>query len=231
MATLDGLQFEMERRVILFKPGTTMPDNTLLGYNADPNLIVSPSTPGEELIYNCPNGTRYLNTDASGNTVTEWYKKAQPNGWLSIGSETVSVNGTDSSTWQLDLSNSGVILQSDGSSNLMIKDPEGDLGTLIVGALKIDSLTGYLKAIDGSIVADSSLNRLLTGNGILPGDGTTKNFVIDHSINSLNHMTVVYESTNDIIHPDITIGLNSDTITFYEAPVNGVNYKVVIMGF
>ncbi len=51
MATLDSLQFEMERRVILFKPTTTMPDLSSLGYNADPNLIVfPPATPGEELL-------------------------------------------------------------------------------------------------------------------------------------------------------------------------------------
>ena len=72
MATLDSLQFEMERRVILFKPTTTMPDLSQLGYNADPNLIVTPSTAGEELIYYSPNNTRYVNYDASGNTIQEW---------------------------------------------------------------------------------------------------------------------------------------------------------------
>ena len=90
MATLDSLQFEMERRVILFKPTTTMPDLSQLGYNADPNLIVTPSTPGETLLYNCPNNTRYVNYDASGNTVQEWYKHSQPNYWLPLG----GVSGT-----------------------------------------------------------------------------------------------------------------------------------------
>lgn len=85
MATLDSLQFEMERRVILFKPTTTMPDLSQLGYNADPNLIIVPSTPGETLLYNCPNNTRYVNYDASGNTIQEWYKHSQPNYWLPLG--------------------------------------------------------------------------------------------------------------------------------------------------
>ena len=126
MATLDSLQFEMERRVILFKPTTTMPDLSQLGYNGDPNSIGTPSTPGEQLLFYSPNGTRYLNTDASGNTLTEWYKKAQPNGWLPLASDASSnIYGTDSSTWQLSLSNSGVILNGDTSTNLVIKDAEG----------------------------------------------------------------------------------------------------------
>jgi len=231
MATLDSLQFEMERRVILFKPTTTMPDLSQLGYNADPNLIVTPSTAGEQLIYFSPNGTRYLNTDASGNTITEWFKKAQPNGWLPLGSGSGSIYGTDSSTWQLDMSASGIILQSDSSANLIIKDADGSLGTLIVGALKIDNITGYLRAIDGSIVVDSSVGNLLTGVGTLPGDDVTKDFVINHNINSENHMTTIYEPNNNVIYPDISIGANTDVISFITAPPTGTDHRAVIMGF
>jgi len=91
MATLESLQFEMERRVILFKPTTTMPDLSQLGYNADPNLIVTPITPGEQLLYNCPVDTRYAQLDASQNVIQEWFKKAMQNTWLHLGS------GSDSS--------------------------------------------------------------------------------------------------------------------------------------
>lgn len=232
MATLESLQFEMERRVILFKPTTTMPDATQLGYNADPNLIVTPSTAGEQLIYFSPNGTRYLNTDASGNTITEWFKKSQPNGWLPLGSGDSSINeqGTTSPTWQLNIDASGVILE-DASSNLVIKDYDGNLTTLIVGALKIDNLTGVLKAVDGSVFADSSVGTLLTGTGTIPGDDLTSNWIIDHSINSINHVTSVYESDNTQIYPEIVIGANSDTIAFSFAVPTGTNYRVVIMGF
>lgn len=231
MATLDSLQFEMERRVILFKPTTTMPDSSQLGYNADPNLITSPSTPGEELLYYSPNNTRYVTYDASGNTIQEYYKKSQPNGWLPLGGGTSSSLGTDSSTWQLNLSNSGVILQSDGSSNLIIKDPDGSAGTLIVGSLKIDNLTGYLRAIDGSIIADSSAGNLLTYGGLLPGDDLTTEYNILHNLNSENHLLSVYTNINEIIYPDIIIGDVSDNITFIDPIPNTINYKVVIIGF
>jgi len=208
-----------------------MPDLSQLGYNADPNLIVTPSTAGEQLIYNCPNNTRYVNYDASGNTVQEWYKHSQPNGWRELGSGGGSIYGTDSSTWQLDMSNSGTILQSDGSSNLSIKGIDGSLGTLIVGALSIGSITGYLRAIDGSIVVDTSVGQLLTGSGTLTGDDLTKDFVLEHNINSLNHITTIYESDNSEIYPEIKIGSNSDTISFSYAPPTGTDHRVVIMGF
>jgi hypothetical protein len=233
MATLDSLQFEMERRVILFKPTTTMPDLSQLGYNADPNLIVSPSTPGEQLIYFSPNNTRYVNYDASGNTITEWFKKAQPNGWLPLGSDaSTNIYGTDSSTWQLDMSNSGVILQSDGSSNLTIKDSDGDLATLIIGNLVIGNITGYLRAIDGSIFADASISTLKSGTGLLIGDDNTNPWIINHNLNTANHMIAIYDAcTNDLIYPEVNIEENSDTITFFAPPETSTNYRAVIMGF
>jgi len=230
MPTLDGLQFEMERRVILFKPTTTMPDLSQLGYNADPNLIVTPSTPGQALIFNSPNDTRYVNYDASGNVITEWYKKAQPNGWLPLTGGG-SVYGTDSSTWQLNMGNSGVILQ-DSSSNLIIRKPNGDLSLLIIGSLKIDSITGYLRAIDGSIFADASISMLKSGTGLIPGDNITKDFIINHNINTTNHMIVIYDSsTNEETYPEITVGANNDTISFFTPPNSSTNYRAVIMGF
>ena len=230
MPTLDGLQFEMERRVILFKPTTTMPDLSQLGYNADPNLIVTPSTPGQTLIYNCPNDTRYVNYDASGNVITEWYKKAQPNGWLPLTGGGSSL-GTDSSTWQLNMGNNGVVLQ-DSSSNLIIRQPNGNLALLIIGSLRIDNITGYLRAIDGSIFADPSVGMLKTGTGFIPGDNITRDFVINHNINTSNHMIVIYDaSTNEETYPEIIIGANNDTISFFTPPNSSTNYRAVIMGF
>jgi len=207
-----------------------MPDLSQLGYNADPNLIVTPSTPGETLIYNCPNGTKYINTDTSGNTITEWTKKAQPNGWIPVGSGG-SIYGTDSSTWQLDLSNSGIILQSDGSSNLIIRDPDGSLGTLIIGNLRIDNLTGYLRALDGSIFADPSINVLLSGSGLLEGDDLTNPFLIEHNLNTTNHLISIYDDEEYTIYPEIEVGLNIDKITFFTPLPDGTDYRFVIMGF
>jgi hypothetical protein len=208
-----------------------MPDLSQLGYNADPNLIVGPSTPGEQLIYNCPNNTRYVNYDASGNTIQEWYKHSQPNGWRPLGGSPSDLFGTDSSTWQLNMAANGVVLH-DSSGNLVIKDANENLSTLIVGNLVIGNITGYLKAIDGSIFADSSIGILKSGTGLLPGDDITKDFIISHNTNTINHMVVIYDSsTNEEIYPEIVIGLNDDSISFFSAPPIGKDHRAVIMGF
>jgi len=231
MATLDSLQFEMERRVILFKPTTTMPDLSQLGFNADPNTIVSPSTPGQELIYYSPNGTRYLNTDASGNTITEWWKKTQPNGWLPFGSGDASVGtGTDSSTWQLDQSNEGVVLR-DASGNLRITTNDDVLSTVYVGGLVIDNLTGPLYAQDGSVYVNPAIVPLKSFEGTLLGTGSAKTFIVNHALGTVKHIVSIYDPSSNLVYPDIAVGLNNDTIAFISAPDPSIDHQIIILGF
>jgi Na+-transporting NADH:ubiquinone oxidoreductase subunit NqrA len=85
MPTTDQLQFEMQRRVILFNSGTTMPDNSVLGYEGNPNSA-NTSTPGQTLLYNSPRGTSYIEL-VNGNL---WYKQQIPNTWINLTSGTVS---------------------------------------------------------------------------------------------------------------------------------------------
>ena len=229
MATLDSLQFEMERRVILFKPSTTMPDLSQLGYNADPNLIVTPSTAGEELLYYSPNGTRYLNTDASGNTLTEWTKKAKPNGWIPL-SGVIDQYRTDSSSWQLNQDNEGVVLR-DASGNLRVTTNDDVLTTVYVGGLVIDNLTGILSAQDGSVYIDPSITLLKSFHGVLPGNGVLTTFNVNHALGTLNHLVSLYDASNFEIYPDIERGLNIDTVRFINPPSADSSIAIVIMGF
>ena len=76
------LQFEMERRVVLFHRNTTMPDNSLLGYEGNPNEVINGNTSGETLIYNSPRATFYQEL----NDGTLWYKTKLPNIWEQVGS-------------------------------------------------------------------------------------------------------------------------------------------------
>lgn len=80
MATSEENWFEVERRVIMFKPTTTLPDATLLGYDGDPNNVINGNTQGETLLYNCPMNTRY-----SQSIGVEWRKQSVPNTWVLIG--------------------------------------------------------------------------------------------------------------------------------------------------
>lgn len=82
MPTIETLSFELERRVILFKPTTTMPDGSQLGFDGDPNDAQNGSTDGESLIYNCPFGSRY--EESSGR---QWFKKSMPNTWERFGQD------------------------------------------------------------------------------------------------------------------------------------------------
>lgn len=86
MADFASLQFEMERRSILFTANTTMPDNSLLGFEGNPNSIVSPSTAGQTLIYNSPRGTNYLQLSNG----TLWFKNASPNTWIAVADAQLS---------------------------------------------------------------------------------------------------------------------------------------------
>jgi len=136
----------MERRIILFTPITTMPDDTSLGYNGDPNSAVPGNSAGEFLLYNSPNSTRYAEFDASQNVSQEWYKKAQPNIWEWLGSGDVSI---------------GVINVGDGSANVFLSyDASGNiqLRTFIGsgGAIVYDQGDNIVIGIDASYSGETN---------------------------------------------------------------------------
>lgn len=230
MADFESIQFEIERRVILFKPTTSMPDGSQLGYNDDPNLITVPSTPGEQLLYYCPNNTRFSQNDTSGNVLYEWYKKAQPNGWEKIRSGGIDSTGTSSPTWQINNLANGVVLQ-DSSGNLIVRAYDGSLGTLIVGNLQIGEMNGALIANNGIIYADPSARILRAVSGLLVGDDITNRFLVPHNLGTINHIVSVYDTTNDVIYPGITRDPSVDTIAFSSPLPTGTNYHIVILGF
>jgi len=88
--SIDDLWFELQRRVPLYKTGTTMPDDSLLGYDGDPNSVDKDNTSGEQLIYYSPQGTLYQ--ESGGNM---WRKSETPNVWIPVGSG----SGSGSSLW------------------------------------------------------------------------------------------------------------------------------------
>ncbi len=79
-----NLQFEMERRVILFSKNTTLPDLNLLGYDGNPNNADPDNSDGEFLIFNCPMGTWFQQSNGD-----LWYKQQSPNQWTITASGTV----------------------------------------------------------------------------------------------------------------------------------------------
>lgn len=109
MASIDGNAFEIERRQIQLKFNTNMPDETILGYDGDPNVVVNGNTAGESLIYNVAMGATFLQSSGSW-----WFKQALPNTWIQVGGATsVASNvvthvipaGNTQQFYSLDLSN------------------------------------------------------------------------------------------------------------------------------
>lgn len=84
--SLENLEFELPRRGIVFKPETEMPDGSLLGFDADPNTASGGGTAGEQLLYNAPSGTRYI--QKSEDPHLQWIKTVDTPGglWVIMGS-------------------------------------------------------------------------------------------------------------------------------------------------
>ena len=80
--SLETVQFEVERGFKLLKSTTTMPDNSQLGYDGDPNLAVLNTTAGQSLLHHSPLGTGFIQQDGTG-----WQKVEQTAGglWKKVG--------------------------------------------------------------------------------------------------------------------------------------------------
>ena len=78
--TVDQLWFETQRRAIIYKAGTVMPDDSLLGYEGDPNNVDQNNSDGELLIYYAGQGTLYQQS-----TGEMWRKTLTPNTWSQLG--------------------------------------------------------------------------------------------------------------------------------------------------
>jgi len=83
MASIDGNAFEIERRFIQLKYNTNMPDDTILGWDNDPNTVSNGNTDGETLLYNVAMGASFIQSNGK-----LWFKKSTPNTWIELGGST-----------------------------------------------------------------------------------------------------------------------------------------------
>jgi hypothetical protein len=184
MPDTDQLQFEMQRRVILFNSGTTMPDKSVLGYEGNPNYV-STGTAGQTLLYNSPRGTNYIEL-VNGNL---WYKQLMPNTWISLtsgsGSFSPSQNNVVFITGNQDIS---------GVKNFYSRPTVNGSGILLVGE-------------SGSVVLPNTI-VYTTGNQDISG---VKNFYSRLTVNGIGVLlsgeitpgglptTIVYTTGNQTI--------------------------------
>jgi hypothetical protein len=159
-----------------------------------------------------------------------------PNAWIKIESgSTIDASGTSSISFQLNNGDEGVILK-DASGNLEIFTSDGSTyanfkaSNIEASSLRIDTLNGALYAIDGSVYSAEGTVPLKGFDGIIYGNGSTSNFTIDHSLNTLRQVITVYDASS-VIYPDLERGLNTNIISFVQAPQIGTNYEIIILGF
>ena len=145
MADIASLQFELERRTVLFKKNTTMPDSSQLNFDGNPNTVSNGATQGETLIYNCPLGTHFQQS-----TGEMFYKTSLPNTWTQVGS------GSGAVSKFTDLTDVPQTYTSQGNLYVKVKPTEDGLEFTSVtpGAFNTDSIVTApirISGIDQSI--------------------------------------------------------------------------------
>ena len=125
MATVEENSFEIERRIVGFKSTTTLPDDSSLGYNGNPNNVVNGATAGQTLIYNCPIASIYTEDDGK-----MWRKTTMPNTWVEMGSgSSGTTNKVESFIMtSLILANKTVTLSSVPTNNQSIREFVENIG-------------------------------------------------------------------------------------------------------
>ena len=100
MATVESNFFEIQRRAYQWSRNSTLDDGVSpLGWDNDPNLVVSGRTAGETKLYAMPIGALYLRS-----TGELYYKNAMPNVWSKFdasnsGNTFVSFTFTSALQW------------------------------------------------------------------------------------------------------------------------------------
>lgn len=158
------------------------------------------------------------------------------NSWIKVNDVVPSdPSGTSYATFQLNNGNNGVVLK-DVSGNLEIVRFDGSTfanikaGHIDINSIKIDSLNGVLYAQDGSVYSLPGTFGLKAFEGTLYGNGTTKDFVVDHSLNTIRQSISIWDGSS-AIYPELLRGLNSDVIKFSQEPTLGTNFDIIILGF
>ena len=224
MPTTDSLDFEMQRRVILYKSGTVMPDGSLLGFDGDPNDAGSTDA-GERLIFNSAVGTLYVNDSGV------MYRKTDTNNtWEAIGSGSGGSGGGSSyadsdvdSHLNITGASNGEVLSWDGSDYAWVSQSAGSSGS---GGSSIStndtSVTTSDTGSDGEITftTDGTDRWAITSNGhLLPS--TNSSFDIGSAEQKVRHLFLSDNSLKfvDSSNTEYSLSVSDGTLMFQNSPV------------
>ena len=215
MPTTDQLQFEMQRRVILFNSGTTMPDNTVLGYEGNPNSA-NTSTPGQTLLYNSPRGTSYIEL-VNGNL---WYKQQIPNTWINLTSGTVSGTANFSSQNNVVFTTGNQDIS--GVKNFYSRPTVNGSGVLLIGETGSIALPNTLVYITGNQTISGNktfdVAPIVSGNKLITGldlSSYATNATLDNKINSLSGYVNSQSTSGQVFNTGSVLDNKINTLSGY----------------
>lgn len=148
--------------------------------------------------------------------------------WTKIGSgETAAWNGLTVTDNSIGL---GGLLTDDTTINLGVNELLID-GSLFKYAQDNKEHFTSRSIVDKGYVDDVVGNSIKGYSGTFMGDGVTTVFNINHNLSTLNQSITVYEDDGLMSYPDLERGLETNVISFFSPPANGVVFSVVILGF
>ena len=100
------------------------------------------------------------------------------------------------------------------------------------GKIYVETSTSKAYRWSGSTYVEIAAATIHKYSTTLSGNGTTKDFVVTHSLNTRDVIVNLYENTTPYqqVWADVKMTSTSQvTVSFAEAPASGVNYRIVII--
>lgn len=152
------------------------------------------------------------------------------NSWVKLGAGSVAIwNGLETTDNSIGL---GGDLYQNTTLNLNNHELliDGSLGLFKYTKDNHENFTSR-SIVDKGYVDNVVGNSIKGYSGTFMGDGVSTSFIINHNLSTLNQSITVYEDDGLMTYPDLERGLDTNVISFYGAPANGVVFSVVILGF
>lgn len=193
-------------------------------------LLVSVSN---DNISSSNNGVYFLKDETNYTNISSWEKLGSSTSDSSINiwnglaktDSSIGLGGILNTDISINLNNNSLTFINTDSSILIIDGSSARYGKDLSNNFTDRSL------VDKSYV-DNKFGEALKGyEGTIVGDDITKEFSINHNLNTIKQSITVYDVNGLVVYPDLQRGANTDIITFSTAPVLDTIYYVVILGF
>jgi len=237
--TIDGVSVTTGDRVLV-KNQTTASQNGIYSVNAsmawvragDANawaeivsaaVFVQEGTVNADTCWNCTSNSG----GTIGTTAMTWVQFAGPSG-LTAG-DALSQSGT---IFNVNVDDNAIEIN--GSNQLALKTNEGVNGSgldVTSNGVKLSVNTNMFAIQSNQLILTSAYN-FKKATGTITGNGSATTFDVNHSLNTKNVITEIYDTDNDktVLVETKRKNNNEVTITFKVAPANLKIYAITVIG-